>query len=63
MAGMKTVEEQLGSMKLAKCLGVKDLNGNDLTADWNKYVYLNSCVVSLAQHSVLAPTVARRTVD
>eukprot|EP00975_Prorocentrum_lima_P051677 10822937-Prorocentrum_lima.AAC.1 len=27
MAGMRTVEEHIGSMSIAECLGVKDLSG------------------------------------
>eukprot|EP00975_Prorocentrum_lima_P038914 8172216-Prorocentrum_lima.AAC.1 len=56
----KTVEQQMGSWKRAKCLGVHDCEGNDLS--WERYVYLNNCVVSLGQISALPPSVAHRDI-
>eukprot|EP00975_Prorocentrum_lima_P034807 7313781-Prorocentrum_lima.AAC.1 len=54
---------QMGAWKRTKCLGVKDLEGNDLTSKCpDEYIYLNTCVVSMGQIAAIPPNVARRDV-
>eukprot|EP00975_Prorocentrum_lima_P035745 7514509-Prorocentrum_lima.AAC.1 len=47
-------------LRVAKCIGVTDLDGNSLMPLWEQYVYLNNQVLSLAQHPLRVPNVASR---